>query len=218
MSFIMFEGVDELFSWKEWFCVSSKQIRNDKDCLSYFATWIQIALDNDDPKMHEETSETHEETSEMCEVIDDQKVEAKKDVDMEDTSSFGTTWWDKKEDNDLGLFIDVFDNLSEKDEMKKLEQDFVNSDSEEQVWEPSSPTSLFKKDSNSNEKEKEPITGPFTKVSKFVSILLSPSNFFFSNYLLQQHWKNIKSRAPHFSFTWWKTQCFMEVYWSMKWV
>jgi hypothetical protein len=168
--------------------------------------------------MYEEISETHEETSEIHKVTDDQKVEAKKDVDMEDTLPFRTTWQDKEEDVDLELFIDAFDDLPEKDETKKLEQDFVNSDSEEQAWEPSPPTSLSKEDSSSDEEKKESVAGFFTKVSKFVGMILSSSNFFFSNYLLQQYWKNIKSRAPHFSFTWWKTQCFVEVYWSTKWV
>jgi hypothetical protein len=49
-----------------------------------------MALDNDDPKMHKETSETHEEIPETHKVTDDQKVEAEKDVDMEDTPPSGT--------------------------------------------------------------------------------------------------------------------------------
>jgi hypothetical protein len=178
-----------------------------------------MALDNDNPKTHEEISETHEETPKTREVTNDQKVEAKKDVDMEDALSSGTTWRDEEEDADLGLFMDIFDDLPEKDETKKLEQDFIDSDPEEQAWKPSLPTSLFKEDSSSDEEEKEPVTGPSAKVPKFVGMVLSPSNFFFfSNYLLQRHWKNIKSLAPCFSFTWWKTQCFVEVYWSTKWV
>jgi hypothetical protein len=84
--------------------------------------------------------------------------------------------------------MDVFDDLLEKDKTKKLEQDFVDSDPEKQAWEPLFPTSSFKKDSSSDEEEKESITGPSAKVSKFVGMVLSPSNFFFfSNYLLQQH-------------------------------
>jgi hypothetical protein len=49
-----------------------------------------MALDNDNPKMHKETSETYEEIPETCEVTDDQKVEAKKDMNIEDAPSFGT--------------------------------------------------------------------------------------------------------------------------------
>jgi hypothetical protein len=78
--------------------------------------------------------------------------------------------------------------LLEKDKTKKLEQDFIDSNSEEQAWKPSSHTSLFKENSSSDKEEKESITGLFTKVFKFVDILLSSSNFFFfSNYLLQQY-------------------------------
>jgi hypothetical protein len=147
-----------------------------------------MALDNNNPKMHEETPETHKETPEIHEVTNDQKVEAKKDVDMEDVPPFGITLQDEEEDTDLGLFMNVFDNLPEKDETKKLEQDFVNSDPEEQAWEPSPPTSSFKEDSSSDEEEKEPVARPFAKVPKFVGMVLLPSNFFFfSNYLLQQY-------------------------------
>jgi hypothetical protein len=146
-----------------------------------------MALDNEDPKTHEEIPETHEEISETHEVTDDQKVEAKNDVDMEDAPPSETTRRDE-EDVDLGLFMEAFDDLPEKDETKKLEQDFVDSDPEEQTWEPLPPTSSFKEDSSSDEEEEEPITGPSAKVSKFVGMVLSPSNFFFfSNYLLQQH-------------------------------
>jgi hypothetical protein len=125
---------------------------------------------------------------ETREVTNDQKAEAKKDVDMKDAPPFGTARWDEEEDADIGLFMDAFDDLPEKDETKKLEQDFVDSDSEEQAWEPTSPTSSFEKDSSSDEKEEEPIAGLFAKVPKFIGMVLSPSNFFFfSNYLLQQH-------------------------------
>jgi hypothetical protein len=40
--------------------------------------------------MHEETSKMHEETSETREVTNNQKVEAKKDVDMENAPPFRT--------------------------------------------------------------------------------------------------------------------------------
>jgi hypothetical protein len=90
-----------------------------------------MALDNDNPKTHKETPETHEETFKTRKVTNDQKVEVKKDVDMEDALSFRTAQWDEEEDADIGLFMDVFDDLPEKDETKKLEQDFINSDSEE---------------------------------------------------------------------------------------
>jgi hypothetical protein len=147
-----------------------------------------MALDNDNPKTHEENPKTHEETPETREVTNDQKAEAKKDVDMEDAPPSRTARRDEEEDADIGLFMDAFDDLSEKDETKKLEQDFVNSDSEEQAWEPSPPTSSFEEDSSSDEEEEEPVAGPFAKVPKFISMVLSPSNFFFfSNYLLQQH-------------------------------
>jgi hypothetical protein len=147
-----------------------------------------MALDNDNLKMHEEILETHEEISEMHEVTDNQKVEAKKDVDMENAPPSGTTRQDEEEDADLGLFMDVFDNLPEKDEMKKLEQDFVNSDPEKLAWESLPSTSLFEENSSSDEEEEEPVAGPSTKVPKFVNIVLSSSNFFFfSNYLLQQY-------------------------------
>jgi hypothetical protein len=147
-----------------------------------------MALNNDNPKTHEEISETHEETPETREVTNDQKAEAKKDVDMEDAPLSGTARRDEEEDADIGLFMDAFDNLPEKDETKKLEQDFINSDPEEQAWEPSPPTSSSEEDSSSDEEEEEPITGSSAKVSKFVSMILSPSNFFFfSNYLLQRH-------------------------------
>jgi hypothetical protein len=147
-----------------------------------------MTLDNNNPKTHKETSETHEEIPEMHEVTNDQKVEAKKDVDMEDAPPSGTTRRDEEEDADIGLFMDAFDDLLEKDETKKLEQDFVDSDPEKQAWEPSPPTSSSEEDSSSNEEEEEPIAGPSTKVPKFVGMVLSPSNFFFfSNYLLQQH-------------------------------
>jgi hypothetical protein len=139
-------------------------------------------------KMHKETLETHKEILETCEVIDDQKVEAKKDMDMEDALSSGTTWWNEEEDIDLELFMDIFDDLLEKDETKNLEQDFIDSDPEEQVWESLSPTSSSEEDSSSDEEEEESVTGPSAKVSKFINMVLSPSNFFFfSNYLLQQH-------------------------------
>jgi hypothetical protein len=94
----------------------------------------------------------------------------------------------KEKDTDLGLFMDTFDNLLEKDEMKKLEQDFVDSNPKEQAWKPSPPTSSSEEDSSSDEEEEEPIAGPSAKVSKFIDMVLSPSNFFFfSNYLLQRH-------------------------------
>jgi hypothetical protein len=84
--------------------------------------------------------------------------------------------------------MDVFDDLPEKDEMKKLEQDFVDSDPEKQAWKPLPLTSLSEEDSSSNEEEEEPVAGLFAKVPKFIGMVLSPSNFFFfSNYLLQQH-------------------------------
>jgi hypothetical protein len=147
-----------------------------------------MALNNDNPKTHEEIPETHEETSETREVTNDQKVEAKKDVDMEDTPPFGIVRQDEEEDADIGLFMDAFDDLPEKDETKKLEQDFVDSDPEEQVWEPLPPTSSSEEDSSSDEEEEEPVAGPFAKIPKFVGMVLSPSNFsFFSNYLLQQY-------------------------------
>jgi hypothetical protein len=65
------EDINELFSWEEWFCASLEQIHNDEDYLPYFTTWIQIALDNDDLKTHEETPATHEETSKTREVTGD---------------------------------------------------------------------------------------------------------------------------------------------------
>jgi hypothetical protein len=157
----------------------SEQIRDNEDCLPYFTTWIQMALDNNDPKTHKETSKTHEETSETHKVTDNQKIEAKKDVDMEDTPPFGTARRDEEKDIDLGLFMDIFDNLPEKDETKKLKQDFIGSDPEEQAWEPLLPTFSFEEDSSSDEKEKEPVTGPSTKVPKFVGMVFLPSNFFF---------------------------------------
>jgi hypothetical protein len=80
-----------LFFWEEWFRASPKQIRDDKDYPPYFATWIQMALDNDDPKTHKEIPKMHEEIPETCKVTDNQKVEAKKDVDMEDAPLFETT-------------------------------------------------------------------------------------------------------------------------------
>jgi hypothetical protein len=147
-----------------------------------------LALDNNNSKIYKETLETHEETSETHEVTNDQKVEAKKDVDMEDTPPSETARRDEEEDTDLGLFMDTFNNLPEKDETKKLEQDFVDSDPEEQAWKPLPSTSSFEEDSSSDEEEKEPVTGPSAKVPKFVDMVLSPSNFFFfSNYLLQRY-------------------------------
>jgi hypothetical protein len=145
-----------------------------------------MALDNDESKMHEETPETHKEIPETREVTDNQKVEAKKDVDIEDAPPSGITRQDKEEDADLGLFMDTFNNLPEKDETKKLKQDFIDSDPEKQTWEPLPPTSLFKEDSSSDEEEEELVAGPSAKVPKFVDMVFSPSNFFFfSNYLLQ---------------------------------
>jgi hypothetical protein len=130
----------------------------------------------------------HKETPKTCKVINDQKVEAKKDVDMEDAPPFRTTRRDEEEDADIGLFIDTFDDLSEKDETKKLEQDFIDSDPEKQAWEPSPPTSSSEKDSSSDEEEEELVARPFAKVPKFIGMVLLLSNFFFfSNYLLQQH-------------------------------
>jgi hypothetical protein len=113
-----------------------------------------MALDNYNPKTHEETPETHEETSETREVTDNQKVEAKKNVDMEDAPPFGTTRRDEKKDADLGLFMDAFNDLPEKDEMKKLEQDFINSDPEEQTWKPLPLTSLSEEDSSAMRRRK----------------------------------------------------------------
>jgi hypothetical protein len=49
-----------------------------------------MALNNDDSKTHKETPEMHKEIPETRKVTDDQKVEVKKDVDMEDTPSFET--------------------------------------------------------------------------------------------------------------------------------
>jgi hypothetical protein len=177
-----------LFSWEEWFRASPEQIRDDKDCLPYFATWIQMALDNNNPKTHEETPKTHKETPETRKVTNDQKAKVKKDVDMENAPLFGTTRQNEEKDADIGLFMDAFDDLPEKDETKKLEQDFVDSDFEEQAWKPTPPTSSFKENSSNDEEKKEPVTGPSAKVPKFVGMILSPFNFFFfSNYLLQQH-------------------------------
>jgi hypothetical protein len=146
-----------------------------------------MALDNNNSKTFEETSETHKETSETREVTNNQKVEVKKNVDMEDAPLFGIVRRDEEEDTEIGLFMDAFDDLLEKDETKKLEQDFVDSDSEEQTWEPLPSTSSSEEDSSSDEKEEELVAEPFAKIPKFVSMVLSPSNFFFSNYLLQRH-------------------------------
>jgi hypothetical protein len=87
-----------LFFWEEWFRASPEQIHDDKDCPPYFATWIQMALDNDNPKTHEETPKMHEETSETREVTNDQKVEAKKNVNMEDAPPSRTAQRDEEED------------------------------------------------------------------------------------------------------------------------
>jgi hypothetical protein len=80
-----------------------------------------MALDNDNLKTHEEIPETHKETPEMREVTNDQKAEVKKDVDMKDAPPSGTARWDEEEDVDIGLFMDAFNDLPEKDETKKLE-------------------------------------------------------------------------------------------------
>jgi hypothetical protein len=99
-----------------------------------------MTLDNNNPKMHEEIPETHKETPETDEVTNDQKVEVKKDVDIEDAPPSGTARRDEEEDIDIELFMDTFNDLPEKDETKKLEQDFVDSDPEEQAWKPLPPT------------------------------------------------------------------------------
>jgi hypothetical protein len=135
-----------------------------------------MALDNNNPKIHEETPETRE-------VTDDQKIEAKKDVDMEDALLSRTAQWDEKDDIDLGLFVNAFDDLPEKDETKKLEQDFVNSDSEKQTWKSLSLTSSFEEDSSSNEEEEESITGLSTKV---------PNSSFLTTY-----YSNIERTSSH---------------------
>jgi hypothetical protein len=44
-----------------------------------------MALNNDNSKTHEEIPEMHKETLEMHKVIDNQKIEVKKDMDMENT-------------------------------------------------------------------------------------------------------------------------------------
>jgi hypothetical protein len=54
-------------------------------------------------------------------------------MDIEDTSPSRTARRDEEEDTDLRLFMDAFDDLLEKDKTKKLEQDFIDSDLEEQV-------------------------------------------------------------------------------------
>jgi hypothetical protein len=66
-------------------------------------------------------------------VTDNQKVEVKKNMDMENTPPFRITRQDKEKDVDLGLFMGIFDDLPEKDEMKKLEKDFIDSDPKKQV-------------------------------------------------------------------------------------
>jgi hypothetical protein len=80
-----------------------------------------MALDNNNPKTHEETPKTHEETPETRKVTNDQKAEAKKDVDMKDAPPSGIARRDEEKNTDIGLFMDAFNDLPEKDETKKLE-------------------------------------------------------------------------------------------------
>jgi hypothetical protein len=144
--------------------------------------------------MHEETPETHEETPEMREVTNDQKVEAKKDVDMKDAPPSRIARRDEEKDADIGLFMDAFDDLPEKDETKKLEQDFVNSDPEEQVWKPSPPTSSPEEDSSSDKEKEEPVARPSAKISKFIDMV---SHLLTSSSFLTTYYSDIKRTSSH---------------------
>jgi hypothetical protein len=153
--------VDECFTWEEWFYASLKQIRDDEECPPYFTTWIQMALDNDNPKTNEGINE-------------DKHTNKKIDVDMEDLSD---TERREEVENfrvyDESLFLD---DQPEERSTQNLEQDSIDSDPEDKAWTASRDTTFDKKGSSrketSKDEEKELVAGSSTKVSKFIGILL----------------------------------------------
>jgi hypothetical protein len=110
--------VDECFTWEEWFHALPEQIRDDKEYPPYFTTWIQIALDNDNPKTNEGTNENE---------YTDKKI----DVDMEDLSD--TERREEVEDfrvYDESLFLE---DQPEEKSTQNLEQNSIDSDPEDEA-------------------------------------------------------------------------------------
>jgi hypothetical protein len=93
-----------------------------------------------------------------------------KNKDLKDDSSCIS-----QQEGDVGFgdYIEAFsfDDKSEKEEMMKMEQDFVDSNHEEKAWVLSPCTSLDKKDTSHDEK-KAPITGSSTQIPKFVGTFI----------------------------------------------
>jgi hypothetical protein len=126
-----------------------------------------MALDNDNPKTSEETDKE----------TDDQKTEVLKDEDMENKKLEDDPLFESQPKRDVGFkdFIEVFsydNDKPEKEEMTKLEQDFVDSNSEKEAWKPSPRTSLNEEDS-SNDEKKEPVAGSSSLVPKFVGTFIT---------------------------------------------
>jgi hypothetical protein len=120
-----------------------------------------MALDNDNPKMSKETDER----------TDNRKIKVSKDEDMEDDSPCISQL---ERDINFRDYIEafVFDDKLEKEEMTKMEQDFIDSDPEEEVWVSTPSTSLDEEDM-SHDEEKAPVLGPFTQVPKFVGTFIT---------------------------------------------
>jgi hypothetical protein len=94
-----------------------------------------------------------------------------KDEDIENDHSCVSQ---QERDVGFGDYIEafVFDNKPEKEKTAKMEQDFVNSDPEEEVW-ISVPLTSLDKENTSHDEEKVFIPEPSTQVSKFVSTFIT---------------------------------------------
>jgi hypothetical protein len=153
--------VDECFTWEEWFHASPKQIRDDEEYPLYFATWIQMALDNNNPKINEGTNE-------------DEYIDKKIDVDMEDLSDTER----REEVEDFGVYDEslFLDDQPEERSTQNLEQNSIDSDPEDEAWTASCNTTSDKERSSreetSEDEEEQPVAGPLTKVPKFIGMLL----------------------------------------------
>jgi hypothetical protein len=153
--------VDECFTWEEWFHALPEQICNDEECPLYFATWIQMALDNDNPKTNKGTNE-------------DEHTDKNIDVDMEDLSDTER----REEVEDFGVYNEslFLDDQPEERSTQNLEQNSIDSDLEDEAWMASRDTTFDKEGSSreeiSEDEEEEPVAGPSTKVPKFIGMLL----------------------------------------------
>jgi hypothetical protein len=119
-----------------------------------------MALDNDNPKINEGTNE-------------DEHTDKKIDVDMEDLSDTER----REEVKDFGVYDEslFLDDQSEEKSTQNLEQDSIDSDSEDEAWMASRDITFNKEKSReetSEDEEEELVAGPSTKVPKFIGMLL----------------------------------------------